>query len=165
MTLGLATLPVSAGVTPPREQPAADAERADSDAAPSPRVSANGSASANGDPNRIVTETRDLSVHAGRSPCQIMGLDAMCFQGREGPLLVTDVIGAAGCADRLFIGATESDTTQFGFHWLFEVPFSPITGARLLVRPGERLHYALVLRKQGLSTNSECQLTWSGFRP
>lgn len=167
LTLGFATPPVSA--EQPRERSAAEVVRggADVDEVPNPYVSANAAANPNasGDPSRIITETRDLTMHAGRTPCRVMGLEAVCFQGREGPLLVTDVIGAAGCADRLFIGATESDTTQFGFHWLFEVPFSPITGARLLVRPGERLHYALVLRKPGLSSSSECQLTWSGFRP
>ena len=134
---------------------------------PNPYVSVNATLNPNasGDPSRILTETRDLSVHAGRTPCKIMGLDAICFQGREGPLIVSDVIGAAGCVDRLFIGATESDTPQFGFHWVFEIPFSPIMGARLLVRPGEWLQYAIVPGKKKLTESGECQLTWSGFKP
>ena len=129
------------------------------------RVSTRSVANASTDPSRIFSASHDLSAQEGRTPCKIMGLDAVCFAGREGPLLVSEVIGAPGCSDRLFLGSTESDTTLFGFHWLFEVPYSPIVGARLLVRSGEWLQFAIVPGKKGLSGSSECRLTWSGFRP
>ncbi|MET0790488.1 MAG: hypothetical protein ABW061_03125 [Polyangiaceae bacterium] len=93
-----------------------------------------------------ISESHNLSAPEGRTPCKIMGLDATCFEGHEGPLLVSEVIGAPGCSDRLFIGATESDTALFGFHWLFEVPYSPIDAARLLVQHDEWLQYAISSR-------------------
>lgn len=120
---------------------------------------------ASSDPSRIFTASQNLSAQEGRTACKIMGLDATCFTGREGPLIVSDVIGAPGCSDRLFLAATESDTTLFGFHWLFEVPYGPIVGARLIVRSGEWLQFAIVPGKKGPSGSSECQLTWSAFRP
>jgi hypothetical protein len=121
--------------------------------------------SASSDPNRIFSESYDLSAQEGRMPCKIEGVDAVCFKGREGPLLVTDVIGATACPERMFIGATESDTTLFGFHWLFETRTTPITSARFVVRGGEWLQFAILPGKKGLSGSPECQVSWSGFRP
>jgi hypothetical protein len=60
---------------------------------------------------------------------------------REGPLLVSDTIGAPG--NRVLKPLTGAD----------EVPYVPLVGARLLSG------------KKGLSGSSECQITWSGFRP
>jgi hypothetical protein len=121
--------------------------------------------SASSDPNRIFSESYDLSAQDGRIPCKIEGVDAICFKGREGPLLVTDVIGALACPERMFIGATESDTTLFGFHWLFEARTTPITSARFVVRGGEWLQFAILPGKKGFSGSPECQISWSGFRP
>jgi hypothetical protein len=121
--------------------------------------------SASADANRIVSESYGLSAKEGRVPCKVAGLDAICFKGREGPLLVTDVIGASACTDRLFIGATESDTPDFGFHWSFEARATAVTGARFAVRGGEWLYFAIVPGKKGLSESAECQIAWSGFRP
>jgi hypothetical protein len=121
--------------------------------------------SASSDPNRIVSESYDLSAQEGRTPCKVAGVDAVCFKGREGPLLVTDVIGATACPERLFIGATESDTPLLGFHWLFETRTTAVTGARFVVRGGEWLQFAIIPGKKGLSGSAECQINWSGFRP
>ena len=121
--------------------------------------------SASADANRIVSESHALSAKEGRIPCKVAGLDAICFKGREGPLLVTDVIGASGCSDRLFIGATESDTPDFGSHWSFEARPTAVTGARFAVRGGEWLYFAISPGKKGLSESAECQIAWSGFRP
>ncbi len=121
--------------------------------------------SASSDPNRIVSESYDLSALEGRTSCKVAGVDAVCFMGREGPLLVTDVIGATACPERLFIGATESDTPLLGFHWLFETRTTAVTGARFVVRGGEWLQFAIIPGKKGLSGSAECQISWSGFRP
>ena len=121
--------------------------------------------SASADANRIVSESYGLVAKEGRVPCKVAGLDATCFKGREGPLLVTDVIGTSACPDRLFMGAAESDTPDLGFHWLFEARATAITGARFAVRGGEWLYFAIVPGKKGLSESAECQIAWSGFRP
>ena len=130
--------------------------------------------SASADANRIVSESRDLSSPSGATSCKVAGLDALCFKGREGPLLVTDIVGASACSDRLFIGsrkaagdyvdATERNT-EFGFHWLIEAHAAAVTGARFVVRGGEWLNFAIVAGKGGYSGSAECQITWSGFRP
>ena len=106
-----------------------------------------------------------MSDKEGRTPCKVFDTDAICFKGRQGPLIVTDIIGASGCADRLFMGATESDTTLFGFHWLFEAPKTPLSGARFVVRAGEWIQFVIIPGKNGLSESVECQISWSGFRP
>jgi hypothetical protein len=121
--------------------------------------------SASADANRIVSESYGLTAKEGRVPCKVAGLDAICFKGREGPVLVTDVIGTSACSDRLFIGATESDTPDLGFHWSFEARATAITGARFAVRGGQWLYFAIVPGKKGLSESPECQIAWSGFRP
>ncbi|MEI9949479.1 MAG: hypothetical protein WDO74_10970 [Pseudomonadota bacterium] len=80
-------------------------------------------------------------------------------------MLVTDVVGATGCPDRLFIGAAKSDTPDFGFGWSFEARDAAVTGARFAVRGGEWLYFAIAPRKKELSESTECQIAWSAFRP
>ena len=130
--------------------------------------------SASADANRIVSESRDLSGKDFGTPCKVAGLDAMCFKGREGPLLVTDIVGASACPDRLFIGSRRAagdyvdaneHSTELGFHWVLEARPSAVTGARFVVRGGEWLNFAIVSAKGAPSGSSECQITWSGFRP
>jgi hypothetical protein len=121
--------------------------------------------SASADVNRIVSESHLLSAKEGRIPCKIEGVDAICFKGLEGPLVISDVIGSSVCSDRQFIAAAESDTPDFGFHWSFEARATPITGARFAVRGGEWLYFVILPGKKGLSESPECQIAWSGFRP
>jgi hypothetical protein len=41
--------------------------------------------SASSDPNRIFSESYDLSAQEGRVPCKVEGVDAICFKGAGGP--------------------------------------------------------------------------------
>lgn len=119
---------------------------------------------ASSDPNRSATETQSFAGSGGL-PCKIAGMDATCFKGREGPLFVTDLIGAAACPERLFVGSSISDTPELGFRWLVDARFASITGAHLLVRGGEWLQFVILPGKKAPSASSDCQVTWSGFRP
>jgi hypothetical protein len=121
--------------------------------------------SATTDLTRVVTETVDLSIAEGRTPCKVAGLDALCVKVKEGPIIVTDVIGARTCPERVFVVATLSDTPDFGFRWSFESGPTPLTGAHLLVSGGDWLQLAIVPGKKGASNSAECEVTWSGFRP
>ncbi len=121
--------------------------------------------SATTDVTRIISSSFNLSEKTGRVPCKVAGLSAVCFRSLAGPLLVTDVVGATGCPDRLFIGAAKSDTPDFGFGWSFEARDAAVTGARFAVRGGEWLYFAIAPRKKELSESTECQIAWSAFRP
>jgi hypothetical protein len=113
----------------------------------------------------LMTETVDLSTADGRSPCKVAGLDALCIKAKEGPIVVTDVIGARACPERVFVVSTLTDSPDFGLRWSFEPGPIALTGARLVVRGGEWLQLAIVPGKKGASNSPECVVTWSGFRP
>jgi len=121
--------------------------------------------SATADFGRLTTDTVDLSLANAREPCSVAGQDALCVKAREGALIVTDVIAGRSCPDRVFVGATLSDSTAFGFRWQLEATATALTGARLSIGAGERLQVALVPGKKGPSDSPDCFLTWSGFRP
>jgi hypothetical protein len=121
--------------------------------------------SATADFARLVTETVDLSIKENRTPCKIAGLEAFCVKAREGVLILTDVIAGRSCPDRVFVGATLSDSPDFGFRWQLEPGTSSITGARLAVGATQWLQVAIVSGKKGPSNSTECFVTWSGFRP
>jgi len=121
--------------------------------------------SATSDVTRIISSSFNLAEKGGRVPCRVAGVSAVCFRSLAGPLVITDVIGAPGCSDRLFIGAANSDTPDLGFDWSFEAPDAALTGARFAVRGGEWLFFAIAPGKKELSESAECQISWSGFRP
>jgi hypothetical protein len=121
--------------------------------------------SASADPLRLVTETIDFAGRrAELAPCRIADVEALCLRSREGPLIITDVIRSSACAKRLFVGASISDTTDFGIRWLVEPGPVPLTGARLLVRGGDWLQFAVVPDKKYLD-QLDCRITWSAFQP
>ncbi len=121
--------------------------------------------SASADPLRVVTETIDFaSRRTELAPCRIAEIDALCLKSREGPLIITDVIGSSACAKRMFVGASISDTPDFGIRWLMEPGPVPLTGARLLVRGGDWLQFAVVPDKKQLD-QIDCRITWSAFQP
>jgi len=121
--------------------------------------------SATADFGRLTTETVDLSVANTRSPCIVAGQAALCVRSREGAIIITDVIASRSCPDRVFVGATLSDSTAFGFRWQLEAGATALTGARLSIGSGERLQVALVPAPKGPSNSPDCFVTWSGFRP
>lgn len=121
--------------------------------------------SATADFARLTTETVDLAATDVRTPCKVSRLDALCVKAREGAIVITDVIAGRACPDRLFIGATLSDSPDFGFRWQFEAGSIPLTGARLSVGAEDWLQVAIVPGKKGPSNSAECFVTWSGFRP
>ena len=122
--------------------------------------------SATADFARLTTDTVDLSLASARSPCTVAGQEALCVPAREGVIIVTDVIAGRSCPDRVFVGATLSDSTAFGFRWQLEATATAVTGARLAIASGERLQVAIVPGKKGQPSNSpDCFVTWSGFRP
>jgi hypothetical protein len=117
------------------------------------------------DPGRMHTESVTFSASAELTACRPIELDAVCIKRVQGPIVVTDLTAILGCPDRVFVGATDSDSVEFGFRWLVEVGQMPITGARLLVRGGEWLHVALIPGRKGFSQSPQCAVTWAGFRP
>lgn len=121
--------------------------------------------SATSDVTRIISSSFNLAEKGGRVSCRIAGVSAVCFRSLAGPLIITDVIGASGCSDRLFIGAAKSDTPDLGFDWAFEARDPAVTGTRFAVRGGEWLFFAIAPVKKDLSESPECQVSWSGFRP
>ncbi len=121
--------------------------------------------SASADPLRVVTETVDFaSRRSDLAPCRIAEVDALCLRSREGPLIITDVIGSSACDKRMFVGASISDTPDFGIRWLVEPGPVPLTGARLLIRGGDWLQFAVVPDKKR-SDPVDCRITWSAFQP
>jgi hypothetical protein len=121
--------------------------------------------SASADPLRLVTETIDFSgAPAELIRCRLAGLEALCLTSREGPLIITDIIQSQACGKRLFVGASISDTPDFGMRWLVEAGATPLTGARLLVRGGDWLQFAMLQDKKR-PESTECRITWSAFQP
>jgi len=121
--------------------------------------------SATADFGRLTTETVDLSVANTRTPCTVAGQAALCVRSREGVIIITDVISGRSCPDRVFVGATLSDSVAFGFRWQFEASTNALTGARLSIGSGERLQVAVIPGPKGPSNSPDCFVTWSGFRP
>lgn len=121
--------------------------------------------SATADIERLVTDTVDLSIVQGRTPCKVSGLDALCIKVKAGPVVVTDVIAPRSCPERIFVVSTLSDSPDFGLHWFFEAGPVPVTGARMLISDGDWLQFAIVPAKKGPSNSPECAVAWSGFRP
>lgn len=121
--------------------------------------------SATADFARLFTDTVDLSLTQNRTPCKVAGLDGFCTKVKQGVIVITDVITSRGCVDRVFVGATLTDSPDFGFRWEIEAGSTPLTGARLTVGGGDWLQVAVVPGKKSLPIAPDCIVTWSGFRP
>jgi hypothetical protein len=115
------------------------------------------------DPLRLFTKT--VTVTAGEINCDISGDPATCTRRQEGPIIVTDVVASAGCADRAFLLSAFADTTGFGNAWVVPASMPGIHGARLVVKGGEWLHVGARPAEKASTAKGACFVTWSGFRP
>jgi hypothetical protein len=115
------------------------------------------------DPLRLFTKS--VTVTAGEINCDISGDPATCSRRQEGPIIVTDVVASAGCADRAFLLSAFADTTGFGNTWVVPASMPGIHGARLVVKGGEWLHVGARPAEKASTAKGACFVTWSGFRP
>jgi hypothetical protein len=106
-----------------------------------------------------------LGFGSGSFPCQSWGFTGVCIELDEGPIVVTNVIAARDCPDKLFIGTRASGVNNNWFTWIVEATPTGVQGTALNVAPAESLYLMQVASKKELSTDPRCAVTWSRYQP
>lgn len=119
---------------------------------------------ARSDPMRLLTETVPTENAAGAA-CQIAGSEGLCIRGRQGPVVVTDVLVSEECGARVYLLAADSDTPAFGFLWTLPARAEGIHGGNFSVAGGQWLFIGVKPAPKSKSGDRGCFLTWSGFKP
>lgn len=119
------------------------------------------------DPDRMEGGVASPGASPAKVPCASPGGNgaAVCIKATEGPFIVTDLIGLAGCPNDLFAAAGGSTAPR----WQLPSPSgSPLSlhGGRLIVKAGEFLFIgASAAKSEKIGTDHRCLILWSGFRP
>lgn len=126
-------------------------------------------ADAAGDTSRLRTSTVLVPAHKRAKPCNALAQtgagsvsDTQCVTAFEGPLLVTDIHVAPGCANELLVLSGEPQTPR----WFVVIPSgmgASVHGAALVVPADEELVVAARPgTARGLRPDAACALTWTG---
>lgn len=119
------------------------------------------------DPSRMEGGVAAPGASPAKVPCTSPAGNAaaVCIKATEGPFVVTDLIGLAGCPNDLFAAAGGSTSPR----WILPSPGgAPLSvhGSRLAVKSGEFLFIgAHASKSEKIGLDSRCSILWSGFRP
>lgn len=114
------------------------------------------------DPSRLMTESITPLRDAARYECEVLGKPSVCARRQAGPVVVTDVVAAAGCTAELYVGAAEPGGT---LRWAFPITAAGTHGAHFFVRGDEQLTVAVRGGTLTQAGDVRCAAVWSGFRP
>lgn len=119
------------------------------------------------DENRLESGAAAPGASPAKVPCSAPGgqSSAVCIKAIEGPFVITDLVGFAGCPNELFAAAGGSTAARWTLSSSSAAPLS-VHGGRLFVRRGEFLFVgAYASKSEKIATDNRCFLLWSGFRP
>jgi hypothetical protein len=114
------------------------------------------------DPSRLLTESITPLRDAARSECEVLGKPSVCVRRQAGPVVVTDVVAAAGCTAELYVGAADVSGV---LRWAFPITAAGTHGAHFFVRGDEQLTVAVRGGALTQAGDVRCAAIWSGFRP
>jgi hypothetical protein len=114
------------------------------------------------DPSRLLTESVTPLRDAARYECEVLGKPSVCVRRQAGPVVVTDVVAAAGCAAELYVGAAD---VSGALRWAIPITAAGTHGAHFFVRGDEQLTVAVRGGALTQAGDVRCAAIWSGFRP